>query len=379
MFKRHRRNILAALGGLAAAAALSLAALYSYREFYQPAEHDYAAQRYQPARDATKAVPPPKGQPRAQQYDPHCEQPQNHNDADLCAQWANVRAVSETNRLTRVALRLGYVGFWIALLGGLFGIIGTVLLWLAFQETRAANRIARRDYARARLEARKALKHAQSVSEAELRPYVFVERIELTNLKRYGKLSGVSDDPVDAMREESKTGILQAQVVVHFRNFGKVPARNIKVYSKTYFARLHEGRFWGLYFRVTKLWVCAPSHERRVFFALYVSEDNRMDFDAGVTEYILRMRYTFEDDSGNTFQERAAFRLDGADLETFYLLDDPLIAEQRAKWAQFELKYGTKVEARPAKLPTPSKAVRRGRGRRSAKPKPASGNKPSRK
>lgn len=139
MLKRYRGFILAALGGLAASAALvglGSAWLYSYRQFYEPAEQEYAVERYQPARDAVKPSSLPKNQPPSKAYQPYCDQPQNREDADLCAQWGAVRAVSETNRLTRIALKLGFIGFWIAMLGGLIGIVGTIFLVRTFRENR---------------------------------------------------------------------------------------------------------------------------------------------------------------------------------------------------------------------------------------------------
>ena len=126
--------ILAIVGGLSLWV-LGLAASYSYREFYKPTEYQYPREPYQPARDATKPVAG-KEQPAAKAYDPHCQQPQGHDEADLCAQWGAVQAVSETNRLTRIGLKLGFFGFWIALLGGVFGFVGTAFLVMTFRENR---------------------------------------------------------------------------------------------------------------------------------------------------------------------------------------------------------------------------------------------------
>ena len=44
--------------------------------------------------------------------------------------------MTETNRLTRAALKLGYIGFWVASLGGLLGIVGTAFLIFTFRENR---------------------------------------------------------------------------------------------------------------------------------------------------------------------------------------------------------------------------------------------------
>lgn len=125
-----------AVAGIAAMSGLTELLLLSYRELYEPAEYDYAVQSYQPARDASRPSPALEQQPRTKAYDPHCEQPQSHEDSDLCAQWSAVRAVSETNRLTRIALKLAYLGFWVALLGGLIGFIGTYFLIRTFRENK---------------------------------------------------------------------------------------------------------------------------------------------------------------------------------------------------------------------------------------------------
>lgn len=126
---------LAFVGGLTAVFVIAAGGLYAYREFYEPAKYQYPAERYEPARDATQPIAS-KEHPGAQAYDPHCNQPQNHDDADLCAQWGAVRAVEETNRLTRVGLKLAAVGFWVAFLGGFFGVVGTAFLVLTFRENR---------------------------------------------------------------------------------------------------------------------------------------------------------------------------------------------------------------------------------------------------
>lgn len=138
MLRSYWRHILAAIGGLAALAVITSASLYSYREFYEPAEYEYPAERYQPARDALEPTFSAKQQPAAKGYDPKCNEPQNRDDADLCAQWSAVRAVHETNRLTRAALKLGFVGFWVAMLGGILGAVGTVFLVMTFRENKRA-------------------------------------------------------------------------------------------------------------------------------------------------------------------------------------------------------------------------------------------------
>lgn len=137
MPRSYWRIVASIVGGLVALGFLAFAASYSYREFYEPAEYEYAAERYQPSRDTSYPVST-KEKPATEAYDPRCDQPQNRDDADLCAQWGAVRAVNETNRLTRVALKLGYIGFWVALTGGALGLVGTAYLIKTFRENQRA-------------------------------------------------------------------------------------------------------------------------------------------------------------------------------------------------------------------------------------------------
>ena len=82
MSRGHWRKLAKTLGlvlvGLVAVGGLSLAALFSYREFYEPAEQDQTVQHYQPARDSTQPPATVEGKPRSEAYDPNCEQPQNY-------------------------------------------------------------------------------------------------------------------------------------------------------------------------------------------------------------------------------------------------------------------------------------------------------------
>lgn len=137
MPRSYWRIIASIVGGLAALGFLTFAASYSYREFYEPAEYEYPAERYQPARDTSYPVAT-KEKPTTKPYDPHCDEPQSRDDADLCAQYGAVRAVNETNRLTRIALKLGYIGFWVAVAGGVLGLVGTFYLVKTFRENQRA-------------------------------------------------------------------------------------------------------------------------------------------------------------------------------------------------------------------------------------------------
>lgn len=107
-------------------------------QLYQAAEQHDPDYYYQPASHPSVLVSVPAHTP-AKSYQPHCQNPQNQGDADLCAQWAAVEQVAESNRLASVNLRLG--------LGALvFTIIGTWLLLLTLWDTRKTSRAELRAY-----------------------------------------------------------------------------------------------------------------------------------------------------------------------------------------------------------------------------------------
>lgn len=261
--------------------------------------------------------------------------------------------------------------FWMAIIGTATLLATLIALWFV-KGTLEATRKAVEETGEATAAMKEANRIASTMTAAELRPYVFIERIELTNIKSSDvEPDETSPATLDPDAPPARKGVLTGQVIIHLHNFGKVPARNITVYSKTYLGRIYAGRYWKLQFRITNLWVCAPNHERRVFLPLYVKEEEREGFDLGVIDFFLRLRYTFEDDAGNRYKESGAFRLDGTNLETFFLLGNLQIGESRKRMRQYELKYapgwqraGKKVARRkPAKVANPRRGSR-------AKPKP---------
>ena len=182
----------------------------------------------------------------------------------------------------------------------------------------------------------KANEISNRIAEAELRPYLFVDRLTLTEIENDHVKQDA--DPAEGEGAEPRPKWFYARVAIYFRNYGKVPARNIRVYKKTYFARFYRGRFWRFAFSKLDLWLCAPGHERRAFGTLFIGPDDWGDFSEGAIDWVIRVRFTFEDEKGNLFEERAAFRLSGEDLETFYLCTGPFnIKEARESWKQYML------------------------------------------
>jgi len=99
-------TIIAALGLI-----LLCGVLYGGYELYKAGQQRDADYRYQPARDARLPVIPPK-QEQPQAYQPNCQNPQSQADADLCAQWAAVHQITETNRLASLTLAVGVFGLF---------------------------------------------------------------------------------------------------------------------------------------------------------------------------------------------------------------------------------------------------------------------------
>jgi hypothetical protein len=251
MLRVYRGIIIAIVGLLAFVASLGGAGYFYYR-FQQATEDAYPTDRYQPARDARVPAARPKGQPQPRAYQPNCQQPQSHEDADLCAQWGAVKAVTETNRLTRLALQLASLGFIFAVFGAIISVGGTILIWLAYQETRSTNRIARRDYGKARLEARAAARDteaahqiasrnayaAREAADAAARGNVIAQHTQVILTRPYVHLIGIGNESTQL--EEGGVKFRHATFNLAFQNFGASPAQKV-----TLRARAFPGPYWS--------------------------------------------------------------------------------------------------------------------------------------
>lgn len=180
MFRGYRL-LIAALGLVL----LATGSAVTY-QLYDASEQDHASYQYQPAAKphiATVAL----GKKPAKAYEPNCDNPQGNPDADLCAQWAAVEQVAESNRLTSLNVRLG---IFVALLTAL----GTGLVIWTFKETR-------------------------DTSRRELRAYIFPElvgcyEITETTKNRIGR------------ETTRKTGIVGAGLAI--KNSGQTPAYKVR-------------------------------------------------------------------------------------------------------------------------------------------------------
>jgi len=207
-------------------------------------------------------------------------------------------------------------GFWIAVFA-LLQLAATIVGLIFIKRTLDATWKAVEDTGKATHEMQEANSIARKISAAELRPYLFVEKLEIADLV-------IAEPEIDPDTQEPRPygPPMTGRLAIYLKNFGKVPARNIKVYCKTYFGSMLDGRFWRYNFKVINTWVCAPGHQRRAFGPFLVKGIERTNFDLGFTMFIVRLRITFEDEAGTVYQEHAAFNLTGRDLKTFYLLSD---------------------------------------------------------
>jgi hypothetical protein len=243
---------------------------------------------------------------------------------ECLAQARHERRAYERNEQDLVAQRQSALWAYImgaaAVIGMGLSVIGVFLVWTTFNETRRANEIASR------------------VSAADLRPYLFVDKVTLDGLDDIGE--------VDEHGGFDRNGPAIGKVTIYFRNFGKVPARNIVLFKKSYLAKLHAGRFWRPRFDHIRMLVCAPGHERKAFARFVLTGAERADFNKNTLEFILRLRFTYEDDAGNSYKESAAFVLDAEDPANFFLLGEVDVAGARKSWGQFQLDLAREIEER---------------------------------
>jgi hypothetical protein len=152
---------------------------YTAYQLYNAAEQRNASYQYQPSANPRGTV---VGVPKtpAKAYQPNCKNPQSNGDADLCAQWAAVQQVSESNRLISLNTQM-------AVFSLLATIAATGLLIWTFKETR-------------------------STSRRELRAYIFPENVGIYCL--------INQIP---KVENGKVGS-----TVHIKNTGQTPAYNVR-------------------------------------------------------------------------------------------------------------------------------------------------------
>ena len=103
----------------------------------------------------------------------------------LCAQW---KAADAADRSAVWAERT----FWAALAGIMLSVVGVILVWTPFRETRRSNRISARNYGKARLDAKAAsrdgaaaLALADRNANAAAKQVAVAERVQAAQLRPY--------------------------------------------------------------------------------------------------------------------------------------------------------------------------------------------------
>lgn len=181
MPRGYWRVILAIVGVALAASLLSVG--YS---LYNSGQQQHPSYAYQPASKpllgASTVTPGP-----AKPYQPYCQNPEDREDADLCAQWAAVDQVAESNRLASVNTRLSIFTLLVT-------VFGTLLLIWTFDETRETSR-------------------------RELRAYVHLKCADLT----------LCGDEFPMIFKHPQ----QRFADVTFKNYGSTPAHNVEMVTGT--------------------------------------------------------------------------------------------------------------------------------------------------
>lgn len=202
----------------------------------QPTKQNEATKRQQEAENPTaKTAPPPETpklpyRPYGNRYSDACYNAKDHDSADLCAQWRAAIATEKAAREARIATIASVIATILSAIG-VGGLIYT--LWQthgALDEARRGNRLNLQFEKRARRQAREAacetkraldiaernadaaaaqVKVAHDVAERQLRPYLYVEKVEPVAL-----------DPMSNI------------ISIPIRNFGKTPAINVRACAR---------------------------------------------------------------------------------------------------------------------------------------------------
>lgn len=151
-----------------------------------------AAEQIQPAAPST-----PDYSPYADQQADSCYYAQDHDAADLCAQWRAALAAEKAAELSRTGNLIGGAGV-------LFSFLSIVLVFFALRQTEHSL-----------VEARKANKLAHDASQRELRAYVNVTQVAVSPFES-GRV------PVFALE---------------LTNTGNTPARDVRLISQPFFYR----------------------------------------------------------------------------------------------------------------------------------------------
>ena len=214
-----------------------------------------------------------------------------------------------------------------AIIGVLLSTIGIYLIYATFQQTvrgaRWAGVGARHSH--------RALTHMRRVADSELRPYLFVEKVEF----------------------EERTGGWH-QVTVWFKNFGKIPARRISVISRCYVADdITDPPPPWISMTPIDAGLAAPGHHRRTFDSFLLLEDMFTSFE-DQRYVILRIKYSYwNDDETIEYHEAVDYFMDHTAFQrkTFFLLTE----RSREKRARRNDLFATKPKRKRKRRPKAKK------------------------
>ena len=233
---------------------------------------------------------------KPEKSDPGCDPRKEDRHSDLCAQWKAADAARNSFVL------------------GIFGAaIGFATLLAAGFAAMYAKEAALHTQAGAEA-AKEALAHARLISDAELRPYLFIEKMEMKDV-----------DP-------DFSSLKRVEAVL--KNYGITPARNIRCKMFVYLAGnslvprpFHRSVAWS------DTGSAAPGHYRRSLSGIVISEEDAKKIVAFESYLVVRIRYTYTDQGGQKFTESVDYYMDGISWEDrdFYLLTAESINRKRRR------------------------------------------------
>jgi hypothetical protein len=216
---------------------------------------------------------------KSTKHDEPCDPGDNKRSSDLCAQWKAADAAKSAAQ----------ANWWLGVVSSLIGAATLAAAWAAaIYAKKAAEETGR------------TADLAAATSFAELRPYLFIEKLVM----------------------ERTDKLFRTEVI--FKNFGKLPARSITVQSDGFFTMDPvELRKNVLTDKRVAIPVCAPSHQRRVFDYTLLNDEEIKALQAGFGYIVIRVRYRYKGGPRKRpYAERADYLYNARSIKTghYYIL-----------------------------------------------------------
>jgi hypothetical protein len=184
------------------------------------------------------------------EHDTKCDKGDDRRSSDLCAQWY---AADAARSAANAAWYVGVVG----------GLIAVLTLGAAWKAATWAKKAAE--------ETERTANYAADTTAADLRPYLFVEKLVMQR-------DGAS-----------------FKVEIILRNFGKLPARSIFIQTHCYFTtEMAYANSGVLKEDKVAIPVCAPGHHRKAFDGIRLGGEEIKAFEAGFGNIVVRIRYVYK-------------------------------------------------------------------------------------